>query len=278
MKDLVQRATGAEEQRADVPRSLFILAHPDDETVAFGGRLGRFHTAHFVHVTDGAPRDGQDSRAHGFDSPAGYRRARFEELDEALRAAGLSHVSRQCLDIPDQEASLHLHWLAKRIYNLVEQYAPEVVFTHPYEGGHPDHDACAFAVHRAISFLCGDGDIRPVVIEGTFYHAGPSGIETGSFLPHPARTIEVVHSLSAAERENKRQRFACFKTQKQVLDNFQLDSERYRVAPDYDFLQPPHGGRVFYDAFPWGVTSERFSQLAEEALSLQEAESMTTCH
>jgi hypothetical protein len=43
-------------------------------------RLGRFGTAHFVHVTDGAPRNAQDSRWHAFASWREYRAARAKEF------------------------------------------------------------------------------------------------------------------------------------------------------------------------------------------------------
>ena len=45
-----------------------------------------------------------------------------------------------------------------------------VVLTHAYEGGHPDHDAVAFAVHRAARRT------SAAVVEMPFYHAGPDGV------------------------------------------------------------------------------------------------------
>ena len=38
---------------------------------------------------------------------------------------------------------------------------PDVVLTHPYEGGHSDHDSTAFAVHLAAGILRRDG--RPAL-------------------------------------------------------------------------------------------------------------------
>lgn len=31
--------------------ALLVLAHPKDEVIAIGGRMGRFANSHFVHVT-----------------------------------------------------------------------------------------------------------------------------------------------------------------------------------------------------------------------------------
>lgn len=260
-----------------MPRAMLVFAHPDDEVLALGARLDRFQTAHLVHVTDGAPRNQQDSRAHGFASLDEYRRARAEELRNALNMAGLQNAQNVCLEIPDQEASLQLLPLTRRILQLCIEQRPEVVFTHPYEGGHPDHDACAFAVAHAAALLRVQGEKVPLIIEGAFYHAGPNGIETGCFLPHSSETQEVVYRLSPEERLRKQPLLACFTTQQETLSCFKSEEERFRIAPEYDFRRPPHDGRVFYDGFPWGMTSQRFCELAIEAQNALQEEAMSLC-
>jgi hypothetical protein len=58
----------------------------------------------------------------------------------------------------------------------------------------------------------------------------------------------------------------CYPTQRHVLGSFPLDVERFRVAPAYDFLQPPHDGRLYYERFRWGVSGAQWSELARSAL------------
>ena len=130
---------------------MLVFAHPDDETIAMGARLGRMARAHLVHVTDGAPRNEQDSRACGFRSFLEYRAARAAELACMLHQAHLDGMSRECLGIPDQQSALRLSALARDLADRIRAHSPEVIFTHAYEGGHPDHDACAFAVHQAVA-------------------------------------------------------------------------------------------------------------------------------
>jgi LmbE family N-acetylglucosaminyl deacetylase len=271
------QATFPEDFLAPMPRAMLVFAHPDDETVALGARLGRFASAFFVHVTDGAPRNEQDSRAKGFADLDDYRRAREAELCRVLALAGLGNARRERLGIPDQEASLCLPWLANRLKQLLAEQRPEVVFTHPYEGGHPDHDACAFAVHRARALLRERGEPAPAIIEAGFYHAGPDGVEAGCFLPATEKTAETVYPLTEEERQRKRARLACFITQRETLSNFPLADERYRIAPKYDFAQPPHAGPVLYDQFPWGMTSERFCELARAAEAATEEAAAWPC-
>lgn len=261
-QELFRRAVAPEPSSA-VPRALMVFAHPDDEVVALGARLGNFGSAHFVHVTDGAPRNEQDSRKHGFSTLTQYRRAREKELVAALHAAGLGDVSRECLRVPDQEASFTLKVLTGTIGRILRQHRPEVVFTHPYEGGHPDHDACAFAVHHAVE-LRPEAE-RPLIIEGTFYHVGPRGHQAGTFLATQHPTPSAEFRLTAEERRRKQVLLDLFTTQRETLRGFPLEYERFRVAPRYDFRRPPHAPPVLYDNYPWGMTSHEFVELAREA-------------
>src|SRR4029077_3455583 len=49
----------------------------------------------------------------------------------------------------DQQAAFRLAELARRLAALFAERGIAVVLTHACEGGHPDHDAVAFAVHGA---------------------------------------------------------------------------------------------------------------------------------
>ncbi len=86
---MLEMATASQGDPAATPRAMLVFAHPDDETIALGAHLGRFGAAHFIHVTDGAPRNEQDSRAHGFATLQKYRDARRDELRHAMTLAGL---------------------------------------------------------------------------------------------------------------------------------------------------------------------------------------------
>jgi N-acetylglucosamine malate deacetylase 2 len=264
-EDLLRRATAPEGSVEPMPRAMVVVAHPDDETIALGARMGRFQEAHFVHITDGAPRNEQDSRAHGFSRLDDYRQARAHELAEMFTRARLQRVSRGSLGFRDQEATLNLVEITRQLVQRISHHEPEVIFTHPYEGGHPDHDASAFAVHHAVELHRTQGGKRPLILEAPFYNAGPQGFGSGRFLEAQGNMPEVRYELSPEERERKHALVACFTTQQETLKGFHDATERYRIAPVYDFTRPPHEGRVLYDHYPWGMTSERFCELAEDA-------------
>src|ERR687893_223357 len=96
-------------------RIAIVVAHPDDETIGIGGQLSRLRGVTIVHVTDGAPRNDAAAQAHGFQTPEDYAAARREELRAALALADAADHALVNLGVADQEASLHLPDLARRL-------------------------------------------------------------------------------------------------------------------------------------------------------------------
>lgn len=238
-----------------------VVAHPDDETIGAGASLGLFRKLLLVHVTDGAPKNLSDAKAAGFSTAAEYAAARRGELAAALRAGGAVPEQVAELGAPDQGASLAMPALAAALAALLARHRTAAVLTHPYEGGHPDHDATALIVRLA----AGRQDRAPDVLEMTFYHAGESGMASGDFLPNGA--VPVVVALTAAERERKRAMIAAFATQRATLAPFGVAQEAFRPAPAYEFLHPPHAGRLHYEQYDWGMTGARWRALARDALA-----------
>ena len=240
-----------------------VVAHPDDETIGAGTTLPLFRRLLLVHATDGAPRNGEDAQAAGFSTGADYAAARRRELDAALAAGGVDS-ERAGLGAADQGASLRMAELARALAALFERHGTRAVLTHPYEGGHPDHDAVAFCVSAAASLLARDGGEAPAVAEMAFYHAGPGdGWAVGRFLPNGGPPTVV--APTGAERARKRAMLDAFATQAATLVRFPVGDEAFRPAPSYDFAAPPHAGTLLYERFPWGMDGALWRRLAAEA-------------
>jgi LmbE family N-acetylglucosaminyl deacetylase len=246
-----------------------VAAHPDDETIGVGGHLASLPRATLVYLTDGAPRDGRDARDRGFSTPAEYAKARRRELEQALAIAGVPPGRCVHLGVADQEAALHLSDLALELAHFFAAGKPHWVLSHAYEGGHPDHDAAAFVVHAAATLVRHRGSEPPAVLEFASYHAREGGVEVGTFLPPPPELAGAddvaIFELTDEQRRVKAEMLACYETQRHVLSAFPLDREAFRPAPVYDFRAPPHPGPLYYEAFPWGLTSARWLELAAEA-------------
>jgi LmbE family N-acetylglucosaminyl deacetylase len=253
-----------------IPATAVVVAHPDDEVVGAGSRLPRLQSARFVYVTDGAPRDGRDAARHAL-SVAEYREARRRERDAALQLCGIAASQVVEFGCVDQEAALALVACSRRLAEGLAQWRTQAVLTHPYEGGHPDHEAAAFIAHAAAALLRARGQPAPDIVEMTSYHLGPDGVRTGRFLPGD-RGEETV-DLTPAELALRRALLDTHATQGRTLSIFQgVTQEGWRIAPAYDFRRRPHEGPLWYEHLGWPVDGTRFCALAGAALAQLELE------
>lgn len=245
---------------------LIVGAHPGDESAGASSVLFSPDDVSVLHATDGAPRDPAEARANGFETREAYAAAREAEARAALAFAGIPPSRRVTLGQIGREASLHLAALTRAILATIERLRPEVLLTHAYEGGHPDHDAVAFAAHAAVALRRASGSPVPALSEMASYHRGPGGgFESGVFLGGAAPE-DIVRRLDAAARARKLQLLARYRTQWSFLRRFRVEEERFRPAPFYDFTRPPHAGRLWYEPFPWGMSAARFGDLVRYAL------------
>lgn len=253
---------------APLPATMVVVAHPDDETVGAGLQLARLREARFVYLTDGAPLDGHDARRLGLTVDA-YRALRRRELDALLACCGIAGDRVHPLGCPDQQAARRLPLLVMCLVRLFRLHRPEVVLTQAYEGGHPDHDATAFAVHAAAAWLRARRHTAPAIVEMTCYHRGPAGEwRSEAFLPQAEAGASMTSlPLDEAQRRRKHELLGAFASQRETLAPFPLRFERFRRAPAYDFRRPPHEGTLFYEQHPWGMTGPQFRSLAGAAMA-----------
>lgn len=249
-------------------RLLVVVAHPDDETLAVGGRLWSWVDATLVHITTGAPRDVRFARAAGCATAEEYAEVRSRELGRALDLAHVPMSQRRSLGYTDQEACFNLVDLYRTLSTLLGEIEPSVVITHPYEGGHPDHDTAAVAVQMAI---CGLRRTTartqvPSILEAPFYHAAHQGVRMGRFLGKTAH-LELEFRLHPEEQARKEEMLSRFVSQAEVLRAFPREFERFRVAPSYDFAIPPHAGILHYEKLGWPITGRIWRAAVRSALA-----------
>ncbi len=244
-----------------------VVAHPDDEIIGCGAHLPLWPGAHIIHVTDGAPHKTTDATAAGCASREQYACVRLSESLKALGLAGIAPSRLRQLKVPDQQAAFALSEVTLLLEENLTELRPDAILTHAYEGGHPDHDATAFAVHAACKRLLKRVGRAPVIMEMSSYFNSAGSMATASFLPREGvRSRE--QSLSTSQRELKRHMFDCFATQRNVLQYFPIAREVFRFAPEYDFSRPPHEGRLYYELFDWGIQGLEWRRNARQALAI----------
>jgi LmbE family N-acetylglucosaminyl deacetylase len=258
---IAQRAALAEA----LPSTLVIVAHPDDEAIGAGGLLAGIRDAVVAHVTDGAPPDDRYAQSKGFQTREEYARARRREVVNALGHAGITPDRCRGLGYVDGEASLRLLELVFDIARLIEEVRPEIVLTHPYEGGHSDHDATAFAVQLACGVLRRDKAPTPIVLELTSYHNVSGTRRVFDFLPFLGSEQRTIR-LTESEKALKKRMYDEFPSQAQVLERFPISIERFRPAPRYLFTQAPHEGQLDYERFCTMITGAEWRKNAGKAL------------
>ncbi len=245
-------------------RCSVIVAHPADEIIGAGGLISKLKDVTVIHLTDGAPRSKRIINEAGFEGSADYAKARRRECISALALANVpaDHVLE--LDIGDHQAPQFLTELSKRLTTLLQQCAPDIVLTHPYEGGHPDHDATAFAMNAAVRLLKRHGFRAPMLFEMALHPGRDGEKRVLDFLPSSGRETTTL-MLDEEAQELKRRMYECFATQREALKENPLGPERFRRPPPYDFTLPPQRGKLNYENFDREFTRQDWQLLARKA-------------
>jgi LmbE family N-acetylglucosaminyl deacetylase len=245
--------------------ALFLAGHPDDAVLGASWLLRRSPGCHVVHVTDGAPRDMSPHFPGVPPTREAYARLREEESFAAMKLAGVSLDNLLSLGAVDLEATQDLATLTHCLVALLKALRPTLLVVHPYEGGHPDHDASAFISHAAVALMARTGRTPPALLEMESHHHEQAHRLEG-FLPAPDSRPVATVSFPQAERTLKQRMLECYASRARELESFPLGQERYRAAPRYDFTRPPREGTLPYESLGGMMTGARWRELARGAL------------
>jgi len=112
---------------------LVISAHPDDETLGLGGTLA-LHSKNKDKISILILTDGESGRK----TPYQKISSRKKQAKEACKILGIDKIN--FLDFPDQKLdTFPLLEIAKKIEEEVNQFKPDIVYTHFWGDTNQDH-------------------------------------------------------------------------------------------------------------------------------------------
>lgn len=236
-------------------RTIVVVAHPDDECIAYGGLLQRMRDAIVVYLTDGSPQDPYFWRAYG--SREEYAKMRQRECRAALSRAGVSKVeflADIAPDLVDQELFRNLPRAYDLLLDRIRVLRPDAIATLAYEGGHPDHDSC-----NLLCAIAGREAGIPVW-EAPLYHRDPSDSSKGTVQAFVSCSgAEERLELSSDELAHKQAMCSEYPSQGDFLATFRLTPEVLRPIAEYDYSRPPHAGLLNYEVWQWSMSAAQVS-------------------
>ena len=231
-------------------KTLIVVAHPDDEVIAFGALMQRMRDAVVVFATDGAPRDDYFWKDYG--SREAYAQVRRQEAHKALGIVGArpiflaDHVPG---GLVDQELFRNLLLALAGLKKVIADEQPDALLTLAYEGGHPDHDSACFIAANCARFM----DLP--LWEAPLYHRDERGAGVAQkFIA--ATGNEITIEIEGEALTKKLDMFHTYVSQKLVLNGFRPELEQFRPMAKYDFTQRPSAWPLNYELWQWKMSGE----------------------
>ncbi|MFL6336984.1 MAG: PIG-L deacetylase family protein [Pyrinomonadaceae bacterium] len=207
----------------DLRQVVFISPHPDDVELCCGILVRRLVRAgvgvHYLCVTDGAPAQGiavDLGSLPGDYNQRAYKLTRRRESLTALDILGVAPSDVRFLDYPDLGTLNHIDSIVEDFGAALQNV--DAVFCCPFEGGHPDHDLCRFALGVAADRIAYAG--------GVFEYASYNSHGYQVFL----RDAPPPFTLSAEPDEERIQRRVAqaFLSQREMASHFNTHAECFR--------------------------------------------------
>lgn len=144
-------------------RLLAVMAHPDDETLGFGGTIARYSQEGVETFLITATRGEKGWWGPEAEYPGATELGKLREAELRSAAAQLGITELQFLDYIDGELdAVETAEVTRAIANAIRRIRPDVVITFGPDGvyGHPDHIAiCQFTTAAVLRAASNDGEL-----------------------------------------------------------------------------------------------------------------------
>lgn len=165
--------------------------------------------------------------------------------------------------------------ILKSVMELILKIEPDEIYTVAYKGGHPDDDFAHVAAVLAARNVYGSE--LPSLYEAPLYNSYQSFVSRfSSFIPAPVPVIKT--TLTRNNLMFKIKVMLSYRSQMWIviIPAFLLSPlgdilkvEPYRRIPDWNYMKPPHKGKIGYETlFVWCLLHIRFSDFREAVESV----------
>ncbi len=248
--------------------SIMIIApHQDDEVVGAGGKIIRIiknnESVFVVYVTNSISK--QYIQSLPFHRLVKYIATLNRRIESkiAMNLVGVPlknlyflNNDARILDgyrsYPNPELTEHILEIKENIQNLIIRLRPNEIYVSAYEGGHCDHDLINFIVSKITEELN-----LSRVYEMPFYPTnypdylkGPEFSIYQEFIlsskGQDTSSSEIISlDLNKDEKRLKLKMLKAFRSQNPFLIKNMNKSDKFRLLPKYDYMNPPHDGAVY---------------------------------
>lgn len=226
----------------DGRRILVLVPHPDDEVVGAAAAIGRARArgarVFGLYLTTGVPAAAVlwpwQRRGH-----AARVCLRLAEAGEVAARLGIEPAGFH--DWPTRTLKDHLAAARASLCEAMTRLAIDTLWVPAWEGGHQDHDVANFLGATVVGSV--------TVWEFAEYTYAGGRVRSHAF--PQAQGDERVLELTPPEQALKRRALDLYRSERGNLGHIAVERECFRPLAPYDYTQPPHAGRQFYQRFQW---------------------------
>lgn len=225
---------------SDPKACLFVFAHEDDElsSVTIMKKLvEEGKNVYIIWITDGS----------GTANPE----VREQESRKLMKLLGVPSENLFFLGFKDTKSIYYLDDIVDKLKSFLREKRPSQIYVDAYEGGHPDHDVANFTTSQAVREM----ELSSLLYEVPEYNGYQTRLlRINSFIPAESPTV-----YTPVKRRYflfKMRSLLSYRSQFFLLiplvallvfkNNF-FKGEPCRLMPDWDYLKPPHEGKLAYE-------------------------------
>lgn len=223
------------------PRTcLFVFAHEDDElssVIIMKKLVEEGKNVYVIWITDG--------------SHAAHPEIREKESRKLMKLLGIPSENLFFLGFEDTKSMYYFSDIVDRLKSFLREKRPSQIYVDAYEGGHPDHDAANFTSAQAVR----ETELSALLYEVPEYNAYQTRLlRINNFIPAESPTAYT--SVKRRYFLFKMRSLLSYRSQFFLLiplvallvfkNNF-FKGEPCRLLPDWDYLKPPHKGKLAYE-------------------------------